>query len=49
MMIPRTTIKRGIDLILRFVFDKAKIKIPTRGENISRQKDRSDRLIALLA
>ena len=48
-MIPRTTIKRGIEVILRFVFDKAKLKIIIREENISRQKDKSDRLIAILS
>lgn len=48
-MIPRTTIKRGIEVILRFVFVKAKLKIIIREENISRQKDKSDRLIAALS
>lgn len=47
-MIPNRTIRSGIKAILSFGIDKAKLKIKIKGENISRQKGATHRLIAFL-
>ena len=45
-MIPSKTIRSGIKEILSFGIDKAKVKIKIKEENISRQKEGTNRLIA---
>jgi len=45
-MIPSRTISSGIQEVLRFGIDKAKVKIKIKEGDISRQKDKTYRLIA---